>query len=742
MSSSFPKPHLVNPLTAVMEARGLTQLDVAAIELVHLSGVEIGSETNINLPWVDSGQRIPYFDIDGHPLIDPKTGKHFCRYRLNFKRDWKFTTGFKPGKYTQAKPSSPHLAYVPRGVGIDWHRVAADPQEPIMFTEGEYKAIAACKMGIATVGLGGIWMFAQDSRKMPIPVDDVNWNNKQVVICFDAHETSTAEEPLRPNDELKAAKAFANKISIAGASPYLVFIAKTQTFLKQQPRVKMGIDDFRDAGGTLDELMATMEELTPEDRVLSEMIRDWCVYLGSKPFIMDRATGTYKHGAGDFINVVVSDRKVKKQVGDKITLVPAGRAFLDLPPAQRPTCRKIVFNPEFEFGLDQTRDHFNTWKGLLTTPGMKDPDALDRDVAIWRKYLMGVAGSEDNAAFLEHFMAHLVQRPWEKPNYAVVLGGTTEGTGKSLYGAIAGALVGANYRHSGPFDDFFGDYKGSNIDSKLVVQIEESEGLSRGQMARLKDFITNPRTNISIKYVPDYENDNLARVIVTSNALDPVKVDETGRRWFVARTRLTQEEVVSGWREWVGREVWGRFCLDNSEDENWPRRHLMYHLMNCVDLRDWDSTAAPPVTEDMEDMIEATRDAGELGMVEMYGMLNQCEEGFWVLPNNVSAVHARFWSKFRDFVKTRGGQALRTDTRAFGERSEAWVLAPRGKPLPVKKESKGAGKFRTVLDYSAWVTGTDKDTGRYAKGEEMELVVQLRARDALIEAFEAVAPIL
>lgn len=727
MATGFPKPQLINPLTPTLVKRGLTVEDAASIELTWISGQDVRDETNIHgLIWVDGAQRLPYFDVDGHPIPDPKTGKQFCRYRLENKPTWVFPPDFKPMKYVQAKPSSSHIAYVPRGVGVDWHRITADSQEPIVFTEGEYKAIAACKAEIPTVGLGGIWMFAQDSRKMPVPLENVNWVGRPVQICFDAHETSTAEEPLRPNDELKAAKAFANKLTIIGAEPKMLYIARTQTFLKQSPRIKMGIDDFLEAGGTAEELAATAEDIEPDDKVLTEMIRDWCICVNSKPFIMDRATGQYKHGSADFVNVIAADKKVRKPVGEKVVLIPAGRAFLDLPTSQRPVFHKMVFNPELDFGLDMERDHFNMWKGMRTLPAMKDPDSLARDVAIWRKYLGGLGG-EENVEFLEKYLAHLVQRPWEKTNVAIVLGGRTQGTGKSLYGAIAGALVGEQYRHSGTFDDFFGDYKGSNIDSKLIIQIEESEGLGKAQMAKLKDFITNPRVNISIKYIPDYTNDNLGRVIITSNALDPVKVDETDRRTFIVRTKLTQEEVVGGWREWCGREVWERFCLDKSQDGDWPRRQLMYHLMNCVDLSAWDATAAPPVTEDMEDMIEATRDAGELGMIELYGMLNQSKDGFWILPKNFKALNSKFWDKFIDFVKVRGGMVMSMETRAFGERDDVRVIARKGLSVPVRKEGKGGGKFKTVVDYSTW---------------GLDAADQVRAKDELLTSFEKIAPVL
>jgi hypothetical protein len=701
----------------------MTYEDATAIDLKVLTPEQLKEEVGFIPPGLESAQRLVYFDVEGHPVIDPKTGKEFARFKLVYVDGWVHSSP-KYMRYAQRGGTSGNMTYVPRGVGIDWIAVTSDPKEPIMITEGEYKAITACKAGIATVGLSGINSIDPQSRKMTVPLESITYVGRPIPICFDAEPECTEDEPLRPAIELKAAKALASKLTTLGAEPYMVYIAKTETFLKQNPRVKMGVDDFFHAGGTQDELMATATPVPEENLILAGMCQDWCVYLGSKPFVMNRHRPVHKHSPGDFKQTIVADKRIKVQDGERFKVLPAGEVFLQSP--LRPVFHKMCFDPGSEFGLNQDKGAFNTWVGMATLPGLKGPAEFDRDIALFHRYLGGMVG-EENVEYVEKWMAHIIQKPEEKTTIAIVLAGKTEGTGKSLFGVLIGALVGERYRVQKTFDEIFDHYGGHNLESKLLVQIEESEGVSKMKMARLRDFVTNKSVTINMKNVATYDSDNLARVLITANSLTPIKMEETSRRWFVTRTTLTEEQVKGWWSEWVRREVWERFCLDKSEDGDWPRRHLMYHLKNCVDLRYWEPNAPVPMTEAAEDMIEASNGAGELGIVELYGMLVQDKEGFLILPKNVQALNSSFWTTMIDYVKNKGGTVLRMETKAYGEKFDARVLCPPGSAPPTRLEGMGNGRKRPVLDLTKW----GKDQADY-----------MRAKDRLIACFEQVAPIL
>ena len=95
-----------------------------------------------------SGYVIPYFNVNGKRL-----GRDATRIRY-------FPHGIAPHKYGQRKDTAPRAYFAPSlPRGMTWAKIAKDPTVPLVFTEGEKKAAKACKEGIPTIGLGGVWSF-------------------------------------------------------------------------------------------------------------------------------------------------------------------------------------------------------------------------------------------------------------------------------------------------------------------------------------------------------------------------------------------------------------------------------------------------------------------------------------------------------------------------------------------------------------------------------------------------------
>src|SRR5260370_27870921 len=112
---------------------------------------------------VISAYRLPYFDLNGN-------GIGFDRFKL-----------FPPlvdadghtQKYWQASGSCPHLYLPPL---MDWAGIAADPQRPVIITEGEKKSACGCQYGLAVIGIGGCWCWRtnnEDDGKVVLP--DFDW---------------------------------------------------------------------------------------------------------------------------------------------------------------------------------------------------------------------------------------------------------------------------------------------------------------------------------------------------------------------------------------------------------------------------------------------------------------------------------------------------------------------------------------------------------------------------------------
>src|SRR5262249_8646606 len=63
-------------------------------------------------------------------------------------------------RYGQRKPTPPAAYFRPTLAGKKtWAEIVKDPSIPIVITEGEKKAAAACKAGIPPIGICGVWSF-------------------------------------------------------------------------------------------------------------------------------------------------------------------------------------------------------------------------------------------------------------------------------------------------------------------------------------------------------------------------------------------------------------------------------------------------------------------------------------------------------------------------------------------------------------------------------------------------------
>lgn len=124
--------------------------------------------------------RIPYFDADGEPT-------KFYRLKFLGSAPTPETGKDKPPKYYQPGGTPPDV-YLPPLLDRPWSEILADPSVETVITEGEKKAACACKHGIPTIGLGGVWSFASAKHGADlIPgLANAQWKDRHVSIIYDA----------------------------------------------------------------------------------------------------------------------------------------------------------------------------------------------------------------------------------------------------------------------------------------------------------------------------------------------------------------------------------------------------------------------------------------------------------------------------------------------------------------------------------------------------------------------------
>jgi len=182
---------------------------------------------------------------------------------------------------------------------------------------------------------------------------------------------------------------------------------------------------------------------------------------------------------------------------------------------------------------------FNLWRGWAGAP-----DENAGSSAHFRDYLLNtIAGGDLRlAGWLWNYIAHMVQRPWEKPGVAIVLRGE-HGVGKSKFGEILRMLVHPFHTfQTSRIDELTGQFT-SHVAGRLVLQFDEATwGGDRRIVGPLKDCITREEDKLEAKgadpiYVPSY-----CRIIFTSNADVAVPIEPGERRYTVIDVPNTRKE--------------------------------------------------------------------------------------------------------------------------------------------------------------------------------------------------------
>ncbi|MCA2012903.1 DUF5906 domain-containing protein [Cereibacter sphaeroides] len=193
-------------------------------------------------------------------------------------------------------------------------------------------------------------------------------------------------------------------------------------------------------------------------------------------------------------------------------------------PSRRTYQGGLVFNPK-----DTPTSAYNIWRGWAVLP---EPDAsCDLFLSHVRDVICG--GGEREYRWLLGWMAHLVQRPEQKPGTAVVLRGI-KGAGKDSVGYYLGALAGRRHYVKIAQPEHLTGRFNAHLENGLLLHLEE--GFWAGDKAGggvLKNLITCPTLQIERKGIDPYEIEHFARLLITSNEDWVVPATPGERRYFV-----------------------------------------------------------------------------------------------------------------------------------------------------------------------------------------------------------------
>lgn len=235
----------------------------------------------------------------------------------------------------------------------------------------------------------------------------------------------------------------------------------------------------------------------------------------------------------------------------------------------------LVFMPE---GTPPER-FYNIWRGFAVEPA---PAGAEHDgVKMWREHLyQNVAnGIQGDGLWLERWLAHIVQRPGEKPHTAVVMQGP-KGIGKNALIERFGALLGQHFMVASNRRYLLSNFNG-HLERMLLFTLDEAFWSGdKASESTLKDLVTGQKHVIEHKGKEPYTVANKTRIAILGNEDWVVPASHDERRFAVYKVGSGRQ----GQPQWFDRmrlllEA-GGYCV------------LLRHLMS-IDLTGFNPNVAP-----------------------------------------------------------------------------------------------------------------------------------------------------
>ena len=232
---------------------------------------------------------------------------------------------------------------------------------------------------------------------------------------------------------------------------------------------------------------------------------------------------------------------------------------------------------------------------LYRPPTIKRGSAAE--AGMWLDHVHRVFG--DDAEHIIQWLAHRVQRPQEKINHALVLGGN-QGVGKDTLLEPAKQAIGPwNFQEVSPTQTI-GRFNG--FLKSVILRVSEARDLGDTDRYKfydhMKAYTAAPPDVLRVdeKHLREHSILNCCGVIITTNyKTDGIYLPADDRRHFVAWTDLTKDDFTP--------EYWDALW---SWYESGGIQHAAAYLAT-LDLSTFNAKAPPPKSQAFWDIVDASR---------------------------------------------------------------------------------------------------------------------------------------
>lgn len=241
----------------------------------------------------------------------------------------------------------------------------------------------------------------------------------------------------------------------------------------------------------------------------------------------------------------------------------------------------VEFNP-----LTTTPNVLNLWVGQTINPVEGEWPLIH---SLLREVLCG--GRESEYQYLIKYIAHALQKAWEKPRVMIILLGG-QGVGKGTLSRVLRKIWSATFLQVNRIDQIVGDFNGS-LERAYTVFLDEALFVGdRKHSDALKSLVTEQTISVNEKHQPARQITSYHRFFSATNAEHFKATDRDDRRDFVLR--------VSEHRK-GDHDFWNAL---NAEIDGGGVEACAHYLLN-IDLSDFNVRAKPNTRELTEQKLQS-----------------------------------------------------------------------------------------------------------------------------------------
>ena len=227
------------------------------------------------------------------------------------------------------------------------------------------------------------------------------------------------------------------------------------------------------------------------------------------------------------------------------------------------TYERFVFVP----GAEVSDEDFNTFMGF-------EYQSKEGNVAPFLELINIICNHEQRCIdYVLNYLAHIIQKPWEKPGVALVVNGP-KGSGKDTPFDFVGDLLGHMFHNTyTPENTIWGRFNG-DMKHNLMAKIEEANlsMMTKEVEEKFKSIITAPKHTFENKGkdVGD-SKPSYSRFIATTNNAVPIHITDDERRFCLLQA---SSEKRGNLGYWMGVRAW------------WDKKESKEAVMWLLETRD------------------------------------------------------------------------------------------------------------------------------------------------------------